>query len=229
MTAEIAILNREAVALAADSAVTLGSDSGEHRPKIFTSANKIHALSLHEPIGVMVYGAADLMRVPWETIIKTYRAELGKTAFPRLQDQTEHFLAWLAADRRLFPDGVQESFVGASTFAYFSGILQEIKDEVQSQIHDAGEITRAHVRATVETVIGRHHAEWMAAPVLPSTPPKHANLLRRRYRDLITEVMAAAFESLPLEGTQRRQLRDLAIMLLTRRPEDVHFSATSGS
>jgi hypothetical protein len=42
MTAEIAILNREAVALAADSAVTFREEKGQ---KILTSANKIFALS----------------------------------------------------------------------------------------------------------------------------------------------------------------------------------------
>ena len=43
MTAEIAIMNKEAIALAADSAVTLSV--GEESRKIFTSANKIFTLS----------------------------------------------------------------------------------------------------------------------------------------------------------------------------------------
>lgn len=227
MTAEIAILNREGVALAADSAVTLGGDTGG-RPKIFTSANKIHALSLHEPVGIMVYGAADLMRVPWETIIKTYRAELGRTAFPHLRQQTEHFLAWLAADRRLFPNEIQEGFVGGSVISYLGGVLAEIKGEVESQIHDAGEVTRANVQNTVREVIGRHHSQWSAAPVLPSAPPNHAAALRRRYGKVIDATIQEVFENLPLADRQRSQLRELAIMLLTRRPEDLTFSATSG-
>lgn len=41
MTAEVAILNREAVVIAADSAVTLGSPVG----KVYNSANKLFALS----------------------------------------------------------------------------------------------------------------------------------------------------------------------------------------
>ena len=51
MTAEIAILNREAVALAADSAVTMIGSSGE---KIFTSANKLFTLSKYHPVGIIV-------------------------------------------------------------------------------------------------------------------------------------------------------------------------------
>ena len=51
MTAEIAILNREAVALAADSAVTIGFGA-----KIYNSANKLFCLSYLHPIGVMISG-----------------------------------------------------------------------------------------------------------------------------------------------------------------------------
>jgi len=67
MTAEIAILNCEAIALAADSAVTMIGTSGE---KIFTSANKLFTLSKYHPVGIMIYGNALFMGVPWETIIK---------------------------------------------------------------------------------------------------------------------------------------------------------------
>jgi len=66
MTAEVAILNRNAVALAADSAVTLRLPSGT---KIYQT-NKLFALSKYEPVAVMVYGSADFMGIPWETIVK---------------------------------------------------------------------------------------------------------------------------------------------------------------
>jgi len=53
MTAEIAILNRNAVAMAADSAVTLQLSGGQ---KIYNTVNKLFALSKYRPVGVMVYG-----------------------------------------------------------------------------------------------------------------------------------------------------------------------------
>jgi len=58
MTAEIAIMNKEAIAIAADSAVTL------REGKIFTSANKIFSLSKYRPVGVMIYGNATFMGIP---------------------------------------------------------------------------------------------------------------------------------------------------------------------
>jgi len=86
VTAEIAVMNEEAVALAADSAI-----SG---PKIFTSANKIFALSKHHPVAIMINDSARFLGVPWETIIKSYRAQLGDRSFPTLREQAAHFLGF---------------------------------------------------------------------------------------------------------------------------------------
>jgi hypothetical protein len=75
-------MNREAIAIAADSAVTFRSTHGQ---KIFTSANKIFTLSKFQPVGVMIFGTALFMNVPWETIIKSYRTRLWAK---RLADST---------------------------------------------------------------------------------------------------------------------------------------------
>ena len=83
MTAEIAILNKEAVALAADSAITAGFQKNQ---KIFGSANKLFALSKYSPVGLMIYGSAQYMAIPWETIIKQYRRQLDEKKFPNLYD-----------------------------------------------------------------------------------------------------------------------------------------------
>ncbi len=49
MTAEIAILNSSAVALAADSAVTANTSNGQ---KIYNTAEKIFRLSKNNPVGM---------------------------------------------------------------------------------------------------------------------------------------------------------------------------------
>lgn len=70
MTAEIAIMNRNAVALAADSAVTITWGNGS---KVYNGAEKLFALTKYHPVGVMVFGTGDLCRVSWELIVKQYR------------------------------------------------------------------------------------------------------------------------------------------------------------
>jgi hypothetical protein len=89
MTAVVGILNKSAIALAADSAVTVtfGNDR-----KILNRANKIFTLSKYEPVGVMIYNSASLMATPWEIILKVFRDELGTKAFPHLSDYLDAFL-----------------------------------------------------------------------------------------------------------------------------------------
>ncbi|MEE2526960.1 hypothetical protein V0U79_11310 [Hyphobacterium sp. HN65] len=70
MTAEVALLNKQAVALAADSKATFGSGMSI---KTYDSVDKLFQLSNRHPVGVMIYGNAEFMRVPWEVIIKEYR------------------------------------------------------------------------------------------------------------------------------------------------------------
>lgn len=91
MTAIVGILNRHAIAVAADSAETIGSGM-----KIYNKANKIFALSKHHPVGIAIYSNANFNScIPWETVIKLYRRQLGKQSFPTLKKYEENFYAFV--------------------------------------------------------------------------------------------------------------------------------------
>ena len=74
MTAEIAILNKASVALAADSAVTVeyGRYDGAVS-KIYNSFDKIFLISKELPVAIMVYGGAQVASIPIETLIEEFR------------------------------------------------------------------------------------------------------------------------------------------------------------
>ena len=93
MTAEVAILNREAVAMAADSALTLGGTVG----KVYNSANKLFALSRLEPVAVMVYGAGSFEGIPWATVVKEYRRRLATCKFDTLEEYASDFITYLGS------------------------------------------------------------------------------------------------------------------------------------
>ncbi len=95
MTAEIAVMNQEAVALAADSAVTIVEGEDEEITKIFTSADKLFALSQWHPVGIMIYGNTRLGEVPWETVIKLYRDRLGAEEKETVEDFTLDFIRFI--------------------------------------------------------------------------------------------------------------------------------------
>lgn len=106
MTAEIAVYNKSAVALAADSAVTI---SGGGNQKIYNGAEKLFALTKHHPVGVMVYGGGDLCSAPWELVIKAYRKKLGSSHFPQLEDYVDDFFSFLESSTSIVTPGMREN------------------------------------------------------------------------------------------------------------------------
>jgi hypothetical protein len=91
MTAEIAILNKSAVALAADSAVTISAGSSQE--KIYDSADKLFELSCNDPIGVMINNDMNFMEVPLPVLIKKYRSK--KLNFAKIPNAAMDFLQYL--------------------------------------------------------------------------------------------------------------------------------------
>ena len=83
-------MNRNAIAMAADSAVTIGDHVAIHN-----SANKLFSLSRVAPVGLIVYANATLMTIPIEIIVKQYKKQLGDHVFPQLSDYVDDFLNYL--------------------------------------------------------------------------------------------------------------------------------------
>jgi hypothetical protein len=92
MTAVAGILNKQGVAIAADSAVTVSGLGGR---KVYNSANKIFTLSKYHPVGVSIYNSAQFMGIPWEILIKEYRKKLDTKSFPNLINYQTDFFEWL--------------------------------------------------------------------------------------------------------------------------------------
>ena len=92
MTAEIALLNKMAVPLAADSAVTIGSGTAT---KVYNSADKIFEATNYDPIGIMVYNSPELNGVPVESIVKMHRDRVCNQHFPNVFEFATAFLNYL--------------------------------------------------------------------------------------------------------------------------------------
>ncbi|MDP9419476.1 MAG: hypothetical protein M3P53_04905 [Actinomycetota bacterium] len=71
MTAGVIVMNASAVALAADSTVTIPYRDGA---KHFRGASKLLALHSRAPVAVFWYGSPDYLGVPWEVLIKDFRS-----------------------------------------------------------------------------------------------------------------------------------------------------------
>jgi hypothetical protein len=96
MTAEIALLNRRALAFAADSAVTISDGVND---KIYNSFEKIFELSRVMPIGLMVYNAVEFVGVPIDVLTRKFRAECDRE-FSSCEHACKAFLEYLCKFKR---------------------------------------------------------------------------------------------------------------------------------
>jgi len=128
MTAEVAVVNKSAIVLASDSAVTieLVDSNGRTNDKIYNTANKLFSLSKHAPVGIMLYNTMELGGVPWETIIKEYRRHLGDAKYDRLEGYAESFWNYLCGNEVLFGDDQVLDVLLKIIARYFSSMKQEV-------------------------------------------------------------------------------------------------------
>src|SRR5215470_12629108 len=101
MTSEIAVMNQRAVALAADSAVTLIDG---RTVVVRNEQRKLFNLIEGQPVGVMFFGMADMLGNPWDHLIEHYQKAHRKDA-PRahVRDYATAFTAMLDNLQEFFP------------------------------------------------------------------------------------------------------------------------------
>ena len=186
MTAGSQFLNCQAVALAADSAVTINYPDGQ---KIFNSVNKLFMLSKYAPVGIMIYGVGDLTSVPWETIIKCFRGELGEERLPHLRNYADRLVEYINGHKFMFSEGFQEQQVSTSVVTQFRPILEDIEQKIGETVARTGSISDAAVRSIVAASIRKAHSLWTSADRLPGAPANHAQRIRRKWRRQIEEAI----------------------------------------
>jgi hypothetical protein len=192
MTAEIAVLNRNAVALAADSAVTLQLPEG---PKIY-HANKLFTLSKYRPVGVMIYGSADFMGVPWDTIIKQYRERLGNRGFRKLQDYAKDFLAFIEKHPSFFPEERQRNACYELTQVWLYRLRARLRKTVELAIKASGPVSEEAVRRMFREIFTEDVAHLRKHKPFPRFSKLGASDLLRKYRPVIRRAIKDTLQNL---------------------------------
>ncbi len=119
MTAEVLVMNKQGVALAADSAVTVGGR------KVYNSANKIFRLSKKSSIGILVYANSEINGIPLEILIKSFRSS-RKGPWPKLTDCAKSFLSYLRSNKIASLER-ENAYVDAMTMLIHHQILDKYR------------------------------------------------------------------------------------------------------
>ena len=146
MTAIVGVLNKHAIAVAADSAETVGGGL-----KIYDKANKIFTLSKHHPVGIAIYNnAAFNSLIPWEIIIKMYRRQLGEKPFDTVKEYSDDFFSYL---RKYQSDYLKQSDFDSITSEEIRGFwIMEVVENLPNRIANSTDISPADL-GELETLL----------------------------------------------------------------------------
>ena len=148
MTAEVAILNTQGVAIAADSAVTINVDGVS---KTYYTAQKIFNLSQKHSVGIMIHGSTMFMQVEWEILINEFSKDLGDRVLPSLKEYAEYFIEFL----RDFPhinDTKQKVYLEIMSYRFFREVKERYDSDI-SENHKDKKLTKAQQNELLTDVL----------------------------------------------------------------------------
>ena len=133
MTALVGILNKRAVAIAADSAVTIRNQGNR---KVLNTARKIFQLSKKYPIGVMIYSMADFMDTPWDVIIKLFCDRYGDRPCNTIKEYVDSFLKFLSDENYFIEPDRERLYVNRELLDLYSEIRSSAIEKMNEEIED---------------------------------------------------------------------------------------------
>ncbi|MEM9895068.1 MAG: hypothetical protein AAF789_01750 [Bacteroidota bacterium] len=152
MTAVAGILNKQGVAIAADSAVTV---TGINNRKVYNSANKIFTLSKYHPVGIAIYNNAQFMGISWETIIKEYRKQLKEKNFDHLEEFKDDFFNWLKLNR-YFLSSENGDFLFMDFLNFIQTALNDVLRNTRGSTDDLENNLTAYLDNYISNEIPKH-------------------------------------------------------------------------
>jgi hypothetical protein len=212
MTAEIAILNSNAVALAADSAVTVGREAG----KVYATADKLFQLSTNAPVGTMLYGESSFLGVPWETVVKCYRSQLGSKTFPKLADYLKDFISYVKKSKQMFPRKHQREDARGIISGFFrSVLLEKFKDIVTREADQEPKMTEVRVNRLFADLVRAELQETKKYPKLEEMTDRVVDAIKKEYGRDIAPIRRDVFENLPMSRLTQRHLKEIIFEVIT--------------
>lgn len=216
MSAEIAILNKSAVALAADSAVTISSGGGS--AKVFDSEDKLFELTLEDPIGVMIHNGMTFMDAPLPVLVKRHRS--GCARFGTVAEAADGFLDHLLQYARTVDARARErdvrralqpllrSISARVDRAFFARLRDETaadQDELQRRLADLRrEILTQETERAIQSLGSRPDASFIGES---TDPDGHAESVRRiveaAFADADEAQLALLYRAAELELSKR--------------------------
>ncbi len=234
MTSEVVLMNRQAVAMAADSAVTI---SGHQYIKTYQSVDKLFPLVESQPVAVMIYNNAEIMSTPWETVISLYREAMRGQSLDTVQDYAEDFMNFISGNPDLFPADHQDTEFFKMVAVVFSVVAEDFEAQIERFQETNGGRVRDHLASIFEFVVGQLHQDYLRfpddaeRPDLGCFPRGMGEQVRRRYgaeiEQLIDSLISSiknAYGPIAVSDATRQRLREIGVFVATRDAFFEHYT-----
>lgn len=207
MTAEVVVLNKFGIALAADSAVTVDHwHKSKIHTKVYNTANKLFTLSKFEPVGIMFYNTVTLGGIPWETIVKVHRKHLARTKHETVEQYANAFFDWLKTGT-IFSASMTTDIVETTFVRAFVDLEKDNKS-----------------KAKFISALDKELAELRAADDVPGFDDAFRARVSREYRNVIRNCCSACIKRSHVAGQMTKIIEYCGLLLTKKRP----LSAYSG-
>lgn len=157
MSAGICIMNKQAIAMAADSAVTIGDHAAIHN-----SANKLFAISKVASVGMIIYSNASFMQVPMEIIVKQYKKSIGDKTFLKLNDYVDDFVNFLETNYSFFRfEKNEERYVVDVLLSFVVSIINDKKKKTEEKEKEIGKRITRKERIEIEKAVCTEYSNFV--------------------------------------------------------------------
>jgi len=199
-------MNKHGVALAADSALSVGDGQ-----KVFRTAEKLFKIA-DAPIGIMAYGCAEIMGVPWEIVIKSYVRQLGERRFPATEQYGEDFRHFVEASDMLFPASAQRD--------WFRRIIEsvwktDIREPWRKKLDGAPRRSPRKAAALLLQTIKEELAGFRDIAPIEQLSHTYGEQIVSEYADILKELETRLFHDVHLTGEISDALRRLVKLMHT--------------
>jgi len=216
MTAEIVIMNKEAVAIAADSAVSLVTGPADSPQKIFTSANKIFGLAGPHTVALMIYNNASFIGIPWEPVLSRFEESIGPVPLPYLADYADRFIRFLSEENILITSDIEKEFFTSVIYSYYL-IYRLIFQQGASQLMQLqGAVSEDQIAEFVAAKIAETHGNLLSMEYVAGADDTRVKELTAAYEETITKAIGSVFEQMPITEAALVQLRELPILFFLK-------------
>ncbi|HUH79526.1 MAG TPA: hypothetical protein VLY83_06485 [Methanoregula sp.] len=212
MTAEIVIMNKEAVALAADSAVSLVTGPADSPQKVFTSASKIFGLPGGHTVSLMIYNNASFLGIPWEPLLDRFQESIGDAPLPTLGEYADRLIRFLATEEELITPEIERDYFTSQIYGYYLAFRFLFQRGASELMRRQGEISEDQIGVFVAEKIAEMYGILAGAEFIPGADDAKAKELLAAYGPVTLKAIGEVFEELPVPDAARARLAEMPVL-----------------